>query len=152
MRREQSIAQSTPISAPLLSRRPDTVPAKQATLLEGTGQFVGEPATGATSSSADAEPDGVTVNLVNVSAPQAAKAILGDMLAVKYSIDPTIDGRITIQTPKPVTRLAALDLFQTALRSNNAAIVNKGDGYKIVPLDQAATGAVIRASVARLSS
>ncbi|WP_296523880.1 secretin N-terminal domain-containing protein [Rhodoplanes sp.] len=143
MRREQPMGQANPIGAPLSTRRADDRQATQASVFEGSGRFVGEPPTG-TTSSADAGADGVTVNLVNVSAPQAAKAILGDMLSVKYSIDPTIDGRITIQTPKPVTRLAALDLFQTALRSNNAAVVSKGDGYKIVPLDQAATGAAIR--------
>lgn len=126
MRREQSIIQRSPIDGPLLTRQADDRPAGQAIVFEGSGRFVGDPPTGATSS-ADAGPDGVTVNLVNVPASQAAKAILGDMLSVKYSVDPTIDGRVTIQTPKPVTRLAALDLFQTALRSNNAIIVNKGD-------------------------
>jgi len=40
-------------------------------------------------------------NLVNVPAPQAAKTILGDILAVKYTVDPGIEGKVAIQTPKP---------------------------------------------------
>jgi general secretion pathway protein D len=58
----------------------------------------------------------VTINLVNVPAPQAAKIILGYTLTVKYTVDPGIEGKITIQTPKPVARSAVIDLFQAALR------------------------------------
>jgi general secretion pathway protein D len=85
------------------------------TVVEGTGRFVGEPPSGATRSSGEAGDDGVTLNLVNVPARDAAKTILGDILSVKYTIDPSVEGRITIQTPKPVTRMAAIDLFQAAL-------------------------------------
>ena len=35
---------------------------------------------------------------------QAAKTVLSDILAVKYTVDPGIDGKVTIQTPKPVAR------------------------------------------------
>jgi general secretion pathway protein D len=114
------------------------------TFVEGTGRFVGEPATGAIRASGEAVGDGVTLNLVNVPAPQAAKIVLGDMLSVKYTVDPGIEGKITIQTPKPVTRTAAIDLFQAALRSNNAALVDTDGTYRIVPIDQANIGAGIR--------
>ena len=77
-------------------------------------------------------------------APQAAKTILGDILAVKYTVDPGIEGKITIQTPKPVARSAVIDLFQAALRSNNAALVNRNGSYRIVPADQAIVGASIQ--------
>jgi general secretion pathway protein D len=114
------------------------------TFVEGTGRFVGEPATGAIRASGEAAGDGVTLNLVNVPAPQAAKIVLGDMLSVKYTVDPGIEGKITIQTPKPVTRTAAIDLFQAALRSNNDALVDTDGTYRIVPIDQANIGAGIR--------
>jgi len=115
----------------------------QSTMLEGTGRFVGEPATGAIGRASDDVADGVTLNLVNVPAPQAAKTILGDILAVKYTVDPGIEGKITIQTPKPVARSAVIDLFQSALRSNNAVIINTNGSYRIAPLDQAMVGAGI---------
>jgi len=116
----------------------------ESTLIEGSGRFVGEPPTGAISRSSDDVADGVTLNLVNVPAPQAAKTILGDILAVRYTVDPGIEGKITIQTPKPVARSAVIDLFQAALRSNNAALVNTNGQYRIVPADQAIVGASIR--------
>src|SRR5215470_14103666 len=82
-------------------------------VIEGTGRFVGAPPAG----DADCSPDerqrnpgaksacrarvgdpetGVTLNLVNVPAPQAAKTILGDILGVKYTVAPGIEGKVTI--------------------------------------------------------
>jgi general secretion pathway protein D len=113
------------------------------TFFEGTGRFVGEPVAGTTNSDGEGFEDGVTLNLVNVPAPQAAKTVLGDILAVRYTVDPGIEGKITIQTPKPVARSTVIDLFQTALRANNAALVNSKGIYKIVALDQASVGATI---------
>jgi general secretion pathway protein D len=114
------------------------------TVIEGSGRFVGEPPTGSIGKSSEDVADGVTLNLVNVPAPQAAKTILGDILAVKYTVDPGIEGKITIQTPKPVARSEVVDLFQAALRSNNAALVNNKGIYRIVPADQAFVGANLR--------
>jgi general secretion pathway protein D len=133
-----SVARAT-TGTPLLADRPVGDP----TFLEGTGRFVGAPSPASQATAADASGEGVTLNLVNVPAPQAAKTVLGDILGVKYTVDPTIEGKITIQTPNPVTRSAAVDLFQSALRSNGAAIVNSNGTYKIVPADQAPVGAII---------
>ncbi|TQF42633.1 general secretion pathway protein GspD [Bradyrhizobium sp. UNPF46] len=107
----------------------------------GSGRFLGTKPTGSTGSAPEETGEGVTLNLLNASVPQAAKTVLGDLLAAKYTIDPGIDGKITLQTPGPVARSAALSLFQTALRSNNAALIYAGGTYKIVALDQAAVGA-----------
>ena len=135
----QSRAGGSTTGTPLLADRPVGSP----TFLEGTGRFVGAPSPATQQAAADASGEGVTLNLVNVPAPQAAKTVLGDILGVKYTVDPTIEGKITIQTPSPVTRSAAVDLFQSALRSNGAAIVNSNGTYKIVPADQAPVGAII---------
>jgi general secretion pathway protein D len=116
----------------------------QSTVIEGSGRFVGEPTTGSIGRPSEDVTDGVTLNLVNVPAPQAAKTILGDILSVRYTVDPGIEGKITIQTPKPVAKSAVIDLFQSALRSNNAAIVNTNGMYRIVAADQAAIGASLR--------
>jgi general secretion pathway protein D len=115
-----------------------------ATMVEGTGRFVGEPPTGAVSRGTEDVADGVTINLVGVPAPQAAKTVLGDILGVKYTVDPGIEGRITIQTPKPVARAAVIDLFQAALRANNAAVVNNRGIYRIVAADQTAVSSAYR--------
>jgi general secretion pathway protein D len=126
--------------APLLADRPIGSP----TFLEGTGRFVGAPSPSTQQAAADTSGEGVRPNLVNVPAPQAAKTVFGDILGVKYAVDLGIEGKVTIQAPEPVTRIRAVDLFQTALRANNAAIVNTVGTFRIVPLDQAAVGASMR--------
>jgi general secretion pathway protein D len=80
-------------SAPLLAN----TRGGQSTVIEGTGRFIGEPPTSAIGKPSEDVTDGVTLNLVNVRAPQAAKTVLGDILAVKYTVDPGIEGKITIQ-------------------------------------------------------
>jgi general secretion pathway protein D len=127
------------LGTPLLDKSPKT----KTTFLEGTGRFVGD-ARPERAAAPDADGEVVTLNLVNVPAPQAAKTILGDILAVRYTVDPGVEGKITIQTPRPVSKATAVDLFQSALRANNAAIVDANGMFKIVPLDQAPVGATIR--------
>jgi hypothetical protein len=53
------------------------------------GRFVDAPSPASQAAAADASGEGVTLNLVNVPAPQAAKTVLGDILGVKYTVDPT---------------------------------------------------------------
>jgi general secretion pathway protein D len=65
-------------SAPLLAN----TRGGQSTVIEGSGRFVGEPPTGTIGRPSEDVADGVTLNLVNVPAPQAAKTVLGDILAV----------------------------------------------------------------------
>jgi general secretion pathway protein D len=134
--------QSPARGAVATSLQPDR-PVAEPTVVEGTGRFVGD-RSASSQNIADQSEEGVTLNLVNVPAAQAAKTILGDMLGVRYTIDPKVEGRITIQTPHPVARSAAIDLFQSALRSSGAAIVNANGMYKIVPVDLAPVGAIIQ--------
>jgi len=114
------------------------------TFIDGTGKFLGSSPSAKTQEDLVNANEGVTLNLISVPIPQAAKTVLGDLLGVRYVIDPTLDGKITLQTPGPVSKAAAIDLFQSALRSNNAAMIFVGGNYKIVPLDQASSGARIR--------
>lgn len=118
-------------------------PAGKISFLTGTGRFIGDPPA-AGSESADNNRGTVTLNLAGVSVPQAAKAVLGDILGVKYTVAPGIEGKVTIQTPQPIPKSSAIDLFQASLRSNGAAMINAGDELKIVPAEQVAFGANIR--------
>lgn len=111
--------------------------------VEGSGRFVGQRTTSDPQNDGTEVADGVTLNLVNVPTAQAAKTILGDMLGARYIIDPAVKGDVTVQTPRPLTKAAIVDLFQTALRANGAAIVNARGQLKIVPADQAMAGAPI---------
>ena len=106
--------------------------------IPGTGRFIGSGA-GRKPRAADPEGEVVTLNLANLPIMQAAKVVLGDILAVNYVVDPKLEGKVTIHTTKPLSRTAALELFQSALRVSGAAVVQAGGVFKVVPLDQAAT-------------
>jgi general secretion pathway protein D len=84
----------------------------------------------------------VVLNLSSVPLQQAAKTVLGDMIGVNYVVDPRVDGVISVQTTKPVTKADALELFQAALAPIGAVLVQNRNIYRIVPADQSATGAI----------
>lgn len=48
-------------------------------------------------------------------------------------VDPRVKGKISLMTPRPVTRQGALDLFSSALRSAGFALVQVNGIYRIVP-------------------
>ncbi len=89
------------------------------------------------SQSFDQEGEDVTLNLLNVSVAQAAKSVLGDTLGLTYSVDARVQGTVTLQTARPITRTRLLDLFEATLRDNGAVIVAGNGSYRIVPLVEA---------------
>jgi len=48
-------------------------------------------------------------------------------------VDPRVKGKISLTTPRPVTRQGALDLFSSALRSARFALVQVNGIYRVVP-------------------
>lgn len=78
--------------------------------------------------------DGYTLNLADAPISAAAKSILGDILKVSYVVDPRVNGKVTLQTSQPVSRDALVDILESALAVNGAAIVRKGDSYQVVPI------------------
>lgn len=81
--------------------------------------------------------DGVSLNLVGASVPEAAKTVLGDILRVNYLVSDKVDAKVTIQTSRPVSREAVLDIFEAFLRAEGAAIVVDNGLYKVLPQEEA---------------
>ena len=48
-------------------------------------------------------------------------------------VDPRVKGKISLSTPRPVTKQGALDLFSSALRSAGFALVQVNGIYRVVP-------------------
>lgn len=86
-----------------------------------------------------------TIRLTDVTVSEAAAVILGDIGGFNYTLDPKIDGRVTIQTTQPVTKTGALALFDASLRNLGAATVKSGSIVRIVTADQATAGAELSA-------
>src|SRR5665213_102366 len=107
----------------------------------GNDQVLGRPIAEGTSGAADGPAD-VTLNLVGAPIAQAAKAVLGDVMQLSYSVDARVQGAITLQTAKPVTKFQLMSMFQSLLRDNGAALVNNSGNYRIVPLAEASKSAL----------
>jgi general secretion pathway protein D len=104
----------------------------------GSGSMIG-----GTSQRKVAGGDGsVVLNLASVPLQQAAKTVLGDMMGVNYVVDPRVDGVISVQTTRPVSKAEALEMFQSALKPIGAVLVQNRGTYQIAPADQSATGVI----------
>lgn len=88
---------------------------------------------GGDSTAHEALPAGtVSLNLVDVPLPVAAKAVLTDTLGWGYTLDAEAGGPITLQTGGPVSRAALLSMFENALSSRGLALRRRGRMAQIV--------------------
>jgi len=79
-----------------------------------------------------------------------AKVILGDILGVGYSVDPRVQGTISLSSGRPVPKSQVLFVLESALHTSNAVLVHDAGGYHIVPADDAVgSGHVDRAGEGR---
>jgi general secretion pathway protein D len=88
---------------------------------------------------------GYTVNLQGVTVDVAAKSLLGDILGVPYTLDPTANGTVTMATGGPVPRSDLLMIFENALQANGLILVSEGSGFRIKALDGAGHTAALSA-------
>ncbi|MGO9672608.1 MAG: type II secretion system secretin GspD [Methylocella sp.] len=81
--------------------------------------------------------EGVDLNFDNAPVTAVAKVILGDILSVGYSVDPRVQGTITLSSGRPVPKSRLLFVLESALRASNAVLVHDAGGYRIIPIDDA---------------
>jgi len=91
--------------------------------------------------STTAESRGYQLAFVDADVKRVVDAVLGAMLGVDYSIDPKVEGNVTLRTTKPVSRNALIPLLESALAPLNAVIQADGSAYRVVPRDSARMGA-----------
>ncbi|HEY5722125.1 MAG TPA: type II secretion system secretin GspD [Allosphingosinicella sp.] len=85
--------------------------------------------------------NGYNLAFVDADVRRVVDAVLGEMLGLDYSVDPAVQGNVTLRTSQPVTRDSLLPLLETALRSVNAVIVVQGSSYRVLPIEQARSAA-----------
>ena len=81
----------------------------------------------------DAASDGYDLNFENAPVTTVAKVILGDILGVGYTIDPRVQGTITLASGRAVSRADVLFVLENALRMSNVAMVRDRNGYRLIP-------------------
>ena len=81
----------------------------------------------------DASSDGYDLNFENAPVTTVAKVILGDILGVGYTIDPRVQGTITLASGRAVSKADVLFVLENALRMSNVAMVRDRTGYRLIP-------------------
>lgn len=76
--------------------------------------------------------------------------ILGTILKVNYTIDPSVTGTVTLHTVTPLTRAQLLPTLQTLLAQNKAVLVQTDGLYRVMSADQAGGGGLGNAIVVPL--
>ncbi len=79
----------------------------------------------------------VTLNFRGADVNEVARAVLGDILGLKFAVTPGIVNPITLATPYPVARADVLRLFEDALKQSNLALVPQGGVFQIQPVETA---------------
>ncbi len=115
----------------------------RAVIRRGNGTVINRAAAAAPAPALSAAGNGSAVfNFEGESVQAVTKAILGDMLGQNYVIAPTVQGTVTLATPKPVSPAQALNLLEMVLGWNNARLVYSGGRYNVIPADQSLAGTV----------
>jgi general secretion pathway protein D len=97
---------------------------------------------------ADASGDGYDLNFENAPVTTVAKVILGDILGVGYTIDPRVQGTITLASGRPVAKSDVLFVLENALRMSNVALVRDRTGYRLIPAADATGSGFVDAAAA----
>ena len=77
-------------------------------------------------------PDRITLNFRDAEI-DAVIGAFGHLLNRSFLIDPRVRGKITLETPAPVTRQKAYELLQATLRVQGFAVVDSGQIARVVP-------------------
>ena len=114
-------------------------PVSRARITPGTGQMIDMQASSAPPLDTSAVGE-ATFNFEGESVHAVVKAILGDLLQQNYVIAPTVQGTVTLATPRPVSAEQAMSLLEMVLGWNNARLIWSDGRYSIVPSDKALAG------------
>jgi general secretion pathway protein D len=102
----------------------------------GTGNFVG-PSRSPPGPQVTTAGDAVTLDFSNVDIRDVLKNVLGDLLKVSYTVDPAVQGTITLQTGRPIPRTSIIEVLETTLQLSGVALVARNGLYVAVPIANA---------------
>ncbi len=122
-------------------------PASRQQPVEGASYYGHEAAVAADPVRASDTGEGYELNFENTAITAVAKVILGDILKVGYTIDPRVQGTVTISSGRSVPKRDLIPVLENALRMSNVVLVADRDGgYRLIPSgDAAGSGAATAA-------
>lgn len=133
-----------PRMPPLAAEADAATPDVRSTLVGGDAPVPVPPQ----SVSTQVESGDITLNFPAADVHVVAKAVLGDILRVRYSVAPGLNAQVSLVTPGPVSRASLLGLFETSLENASLALTPQGEAFVIQPVATAqASGPVASETV-----
>jgi len=80
----------------------------------------------------------ISLDFADTDIREVVAQILGNILKLNYTMDPSVHGTATLRTVTPLARSQLLPTLQSLLAQNGAALVQAGNLYRVVPAAQAA--------------
>ncbi|HMA49759.1 MAG TPA: hypothetical protein VKP60_08395, partial [Magnetospirillaceae bacterium] len=121
-----------------------TAPQAKVSTFIGDNQFVRTKGKAVPAMPEQGEP--VDINFVNAEIRSTLDAVLGGMLGLNYTLDPKVQGQITIRTTRPLPRSQALAAVDAVLREQGFSIVASDGFYQVIPSADAVGMAPLRAA------
>src|SRR6266481_5971767 len=81
--------------------------------------------------------NGFELNFENTPIATVAKVVLGDILQTGYTIDPRVQGTISLVSVRPVAKSDIVFVLENALRLSGIVLVRDTAGYRLTPLGDA---------------
>mgnify|MGYP001311010114 CR=1 FL=1 len=81
--------------------------------------------------------ENVSFNFRNADIRVVVKAILSDLLQKAYTIDPEVNGSLSLQSNGSISRETILQILEITLAAKGIALINDANLIKIIPLDRA---------------
>ncbi len=93
--------------------------------------------------------EGYELNFENTPVASVAKVVLGDILGLGYTIDPRVQGTVSLSSGRPVPKSDLLFVLENALRLSGVVLVRDSIGYRLVPQGDAIGGGNLDTQAAR---
>ena len=81
--------------------------------------------------------NGFELNFENTPVATVAKVVLGDILQTGYTIDPRVQGTVSLVSVRPVAKSDIVFVLENALRLGGIVLVRDASGYRLTPLGEA---------------
>ena len=92
---------------------------------------------------------GYELNFENTPIASVAKVVLGDILKTGYTVDPRVQGTISLASGRPVPKSDLLFVLESALRLTGVAMVRDTTGYRLIPSGDAVGAGNLDSAAAR---
>lgn len=114
-------------------------PQRAGTVAEGTRQDV----IASTSAPNQVRAGDISLDFPSADVRVVAKAVLGDIMHVPFSIAPGLATTVTVVTPRPISRASVIPFLEDALRASGLALVSSNGSFSVQLIDAARSSGTI---------